>query len=917
MKKIFAFTLVLCLVLSCISVPFQALAQEADEISDKGAWTITASSEISPVTKVIDGDINTFWHTSYKAEGSTITSQDKPPYEIVLDLGTVTEISGLRLYPRPAGNSVAGTILKAEILGSTDGNTFTTLGDATYEYNPGLTDREGRTTKFSGNVKLKAVKIIVKEGRGDFGTLAELAVLKADKNLKAEPLGTVKVASVSKLGAAVSAPQTTPTQTATTATDPKANAEGNGASFSPTETVKPLGANEIEMGTDWVISVNSSMGAQAVTKAFDGKMDTIWHSFYTAEGTTITTKDKPPFEFIFKMPREQKVSGIRYYVRQEGSTSGIALELTVYGSLDGTNYTEICKDTYTYNAGYSDRQARTTKFPAEGTYKAIKVVFTKTVSDFGTCSELRLLSGVISDNAALPSSAATTVTVNSSSASANKTKTESPKIAANAVYEEDEIPSTAQWVASSDSCATSPASAIDGDKATFWHSYYEAQGGQITYHDSNPFKFIIKLPEETTISGIRYYPRDKSTSFTGIFKQVNVYVSGDGENYKLASANDTYYYGSTSPTTLQREACASTFGSNVKVKAVMIEVADSWSNYAVASEIRLLKPSTGLPQTLTADEYAAQYDDLTLVPIDRKDVTVTASSEQPYPFPNENDLNTTAIKTIDADTGSIWHTQYRNEDGSTEGFNKRVMPAYLQYDLGKVYNLSGIGYLPRGGGFRSGHWVEFSVSTSLDGQKFDIVDVFTLNKTQYQGFDYGEYRFYKPVDARYVRIDITSTTADDGTIANAHATAADINFFQTKKVHDQVLQDNKEVYTLKVGAPGINVSKSNNTYAKTLDVSPFIVNGTTMLPLRGLFEEMGATVTWNADNKKIEVVKGSLKIEFQIENNRVWVNGIRYTCTVAPRIVGGRTFIPLRFVSEHMGYSVGWEGSTQTINIQN
>lgn len=43
---------------------------------------------------------------------------------------------------------------------------------------------------------------------------------------------------------------------------------------------------------------------------------------------------------------------------------------------------------------------------------------------------------------------------------------------------------------------------------------------------------------------------------------------------------------------------------------------------------------------------------------------------------------------------------------------------------------------------------------------------------------------------------------------------------------------------------------------------------------------------------------------------------IRYTLTVAPKIKDSRTFIPLRFVSEHMGYEVTWNGDTREITIE-
>ena len=141
-------------------------------------------------------------------------------------------------------------------------------------------------------------------------------------------------------------------------------------------------------------------------------------------------------------------------------------------------------------------------------------------------------------------------------------------------------------------------------------------------------------------------------------------------------------------------------------------------------------------------------------------------------------------------------------------------------------------------------------------------------------------------------------------------------FFETEARQKARLALEKEKYELKIGSNEIAIYKGEEKTVKEIDVAPFIVDGTTMIPLRGLFEEMGATVSWNGDEEKIGVQSGDTELLFQIENTRVFVNGVRYGVIVAPRIVNSRTFIPLRFVSENLGYTVSWDGATQTITIE-
>ena len=110
------------------------------------------------------------------------------------------------------------------------------------------------------------------------------------------------------------------------------------------------------------------------------------------------------------------------------------------------------------------------------------------------------------------------------------------------------------------------------------------------------------------------------------------------------------------------------------------------------------------------------------------------------------------------------------------------------------------------------------------------------------------------------------------------------------------------------------------TSEKEIDVAPFIVTGSTMIPLRGLLEEMGAEVGWNGQNKTVTVNNGTNVITLQIWNYTVSVTNTKYGDVVysllnPPIISDSRTFIPVRFVSEQLGYKVSWDGETQTVTI--
>jgi hypothetical protein len=100
-----------------------------------------------------------------------------------------------------------------------------------------------------------------------------------------------------------------------------------------------------------------------------------------------------------------------------------------------------------------------------------------------------------------------------------------------------------------------------------------------------------------------------------------------------------------------------------------------------------------------------------------------------------------------------------------------------------------------------------------------------------------------------------------------------------------------------------------------MDVPPTIVNGRTLVPLRAIFEALGATVQWNAADQSIVATKGNITINLQIGSTTALNNGAQVTLDAAPQIVNGRTLVPARFVSEALGAQVNWDATNRQVNI--
>lgn len=93
------------------------------------------------------------------------------------------------------------------------------------------------------------------------------------------------------------------------------------------------------------------------------------------------------------------------------------------------------------------------------------------------------------------------------------------------------------------------------------------------------------------------------------------------------------------------------------------------------------------------------------------------------------------------------------------------------------------------------------------------------------------------------------------------------------------------------------------------------VNGRVLVPLRGIFEALGAVVTWNNATQTVGAVKDNIELSLTIGQRIASVNGRDVLLDVPPQIMSGSTMVPLRFIGESLGADVKWEGATQTVQI--
>lgn len=445
-------------------------------------------------------------------------------------------------------------------------------------------------------------------------------------------------------------------------------------------------------------------------------------------------------------------------------------------------------------------------------------------------------------------------------------------------------------VASSTAAGAVADKILDGNDNTYWHSWYRLEGGSVAENDPAPFQLDFTLPEETLISGVVFTPRKDSNS--GRILEGNLYVSDsdDGEWFLLREGM------SFEDTAIDKEIL---FGANLKVKRIRFEV--TGTRFGTMAEFYAVKPDDKF-ETYGYAEYLEKYEELMDYEIDNSMFKAT--------YEGAVWEDRTADKAIDGNDKTYWQT-----DAISQWQNLEEYSVILDVDLSAAYKIKKLDIIPRQTPDFHGCWMKFDIQTSVDGVNWTVAKE---NLTYEKSIATKTVEFEDEIKARYFKFIIKEAHA-------SRVACAELKFYQSKAGRDEFLAGAEEKYVLHVGDNKISAHKDATDTDITLDVAPFIVNGSTMIPLRGLLEAMGATVTWNGETQEITIVKGEYNIKLQIWNRLVYVNDptlakygeIRYTLLNEPIIKDSRTFIPIRFVSEQLGYDVAWDASTQMITITN
>jgi hypothetical protein len=99
------------------------------------------------------------------------------------------------------------------------------------------------------------------------------------------------------------------------------------------------------------------------------------------------------------------------------------------------------------------------------------------------------------------------------------------------------------------------------------------------------------------------------------------------------------------------------------------------------------------------------------------------------------------------------------------------------------------------------------------------------------------------------------------------------------------------------------------------DQQPIILDGTTLVPIRAVFEKAGAEVTWDQDTKTATLVRGNYTVTITVGDSVLYKNNTQIALSVSAIMYNDRILIPVRAIGEAMDFGISWDGFHSSVFV--
>ena len=111
------------------------------------------------------------------------------------------------------------------------------------------------------------------------------------------------------------------------------------------------------------------------------------------------------------------------------------------------------------------------------------------------------------------------------------------------------------------------------------------------------------------------------------------------------------------------------------------------------------------------------------------------------------------------------------------------------------------------------------------------------------------------------------------------------------------------------------VSVMVNNEKVEFDQNPIILEGTTLVPIRAVFEKAGALVDWDGDTRTATLTKDDYKVTITVGDSVLYKNGESVPLSVSAIVYNDRILIPVRAIGEAMDFDINWDGFHSTVFV--
>lgn len=120
---------------------------------------------------------------------------------------------------------------------------------------------------------------------------------------------------------------------------------------------------------------------------------------------------------------------------------------------------------------------------------------------------------------------------------------------------------------------------------------------------------------------------------------------------------------------------------------------------------------------------------------------------------------------------------------------------------------------------------------------------------------------------------------------------------------------------LRIGDPEMTVNGMPQEIDPGRGTAPVVMSDRTLVPIRAIIESVGGTAEWDGESQTATVNYGGNAIRLVINSTTAYFNNEERELDAAPMVINDRTMLPIRFISEELGFAVDWDQDTLTVTI--